>query len=180
MPGHWDWSLPCPAGTENHPGWKFSFNFDWSWSPQQSKFLGSGRSEWSCLKMTEFSIQDPDWEEAIQAMLPSVCQFPSPSIFPTHCLTYLFYSFIYHSQQIFWVSTMCQALLQALQISSQTNHIELLLQRVYILHLARKRIECFFSALPPFLASMSKWRDLFPDAELSLKHILERVDKMKL
>lgn len=51
---------------------------------------------------------------------------------------------------------MCQALLQALQISSQTNHIELLLQRVYILHLARKRIECFFSALPPFLASMSK------------------------
>lgn len=81
MPSHWNWCLPCPTGTENHPGWKFSLNSDRSRGPQQSTFLGFGRSMWSCLQFIANSwFWILTWEEAIQSMPPSIYLFTFPSI----------------------------------------------------------------------------------------------------
>lgn len=108
MPGHWDWGLPCPAGTENHPGWEFSLNSNRSWSPQQSKFLGFWRSLHSWLKIILWILNSRSWLErssSIHAFLSLSLPLSLHLFCPLTCLP--FYSFIhlFHFSTI--LSTYC-------------------------------------------------------------------------
>lgn len=162
MPGHWNWGLPCPAGTENHSGWKFSLNSDRSWSPQQSKFLGAGRSVWNCLKVTAHS-----WFRTLSGRMPCKPCFPqsvsSPFLPSSLTIALLACSFI-HSTSI--LATMCWALFQALLIMNKPYKIPAPKSLHSSAFLKRELIECFSSALPPFFSSMSKGNDSYERAVL--------------
>lgn len=160
MPGHWNWGLPCPAGTENHPGWKFSLNSDRSWGPQQSKFLEVGRSMWSCLKVTANS-----WFRILIGRMPCKPCLPqsvfSPFLPSSLTIALLACSFIHSTNisSIYYV------------LSTVSSPVDMLMNKPYktpapkSLHssgfLERELIECFNSALPPFFSSMSKGNDIY-------------------